>query len=139
MDTKMVGYSGKSVIEKLGIKENMFLYFLNLPKDQNMEDWGKLPDQVSIVTSLRKDLDFIHYFSKQEKEFKTTFPNLIPYLKRNGMIWVSWPKKTAKIVSDMNENLIRNFALELGLVDIKVCAIDTTWSGLKLVIRKSNR
>ena len=98
-----------------------------------------MPGNIRIVKSLQKELDCIHFFTKQISEYKTILPTLIPYLKGNGMIWVSWPKKSSKVSTDLNENLIREFALELGLVDIKVCAIDEIWSGLKLVIRKSNR
>ncbi|TGM37604.1 DUF3052 family protein [Leptospira biflexa] len=139
MKTQQVGYSGKSVIQKLGFKENMILLFLHLPKDQNLKEWGEMPGNIRIVKSLQKELDCIHFFTKQISEYKTILPTLIPYLKGNGMIWVSWPKKSSKVPTDLNENLIREFALELGLVDIKVCAIDEIWSGLKLVIRKSNR
>ncbi|ABZ92662.1 Conserved hypothetical protein [Leptospira biflexa serovar Patoc strain 'Patoc 1 (Ames)'] len=139
MKTQQVGYSGKSVIQKLGFKENMILLFLHLPKDQNLKEWGEMPGNIRIVKSLQKELDCIHFFTKQISEYKTILPTLIPYLKGNGMIWVSWPKKSSKVPTGLNENLIREFALELGLVDIKVCAIDEIWSGLKLVIRKSNR
>ncbi|MCG6147384.1 DUF3052 domain-containing protein [Leptospira levettii] len=138
MVANQAGYSGKSVIEKLGIKDNMSLYFQNLPKEFNLADWGNMPP-VKITKSLEKELDFIHCFFTSLIEYQTSLPNLQSHLKSNGMIWVSWPKKTSKITSDLDENKIRNFALGLGLVDIKVCAIDTTWSGLKLVIRKSNR
>ncbi|TGM47142.1 DUF3052 family protein [Leptospira biflexa] len=139
MKTQQVGYSGKSVIQKLGIKEKMVLLFLNLPKDQNLKEWGEMPGNVTIVKSLQKELDCIHFFTKQMSEYKSILPTLIPYLKGNGMIWVSWPKKSSKVPTDLNESLIREIALELGLVDIKVCAIDEIWSGLKMVIRKSNR
>lgn len=139
MKSQQVGYSGKSVIQKLGFKENMILLFLHLPKDQNLKEWGEMPGNIRIVKSLQKELDCIHFFTKQISEYKTILPTLIPYLKGNGMIWISWPKKSSKVPTDLNENLIREFALELGLVDIKVCAIDEIWSGLKLVIRKSNR
>ncbi|MCW7461147.1 DUF3052 domain-containing protein [Leptospira limi] len=139
MVAKQAGYSGKSVIEKLGIKGNMSLYFLNLPNGLNLVDWGEMPVTVKITKSLVKELDFIHCFFTSLADYQKSLPKLQSHLKPTGMIWVSWPKKTSKIVSDLDENKIRDFALGLGLVDIKVCAIDPIWSGLKLVIRKSNR
>lgn len=134
-----VGYSGKRLVEKLGIKENMILYFLNLPSKDFMKDWGILPKNIQILDKPKSGLDMIHFFTLSSKEFQLKLPKLMGFIKPAGMIWISWPKKSSKIPTDMNENLIRDFALELGLVDIKVCAVDDVWSGLKLVIRKENR
>lgn len=134
-----VGYSGKPLVEKLGIKENMILYFLNLPSKDFMKDWGTLPKNIQILDKPKSGLDMIHFFTLSSKEFQLKLPKLMGFIKPAGMIWISWPKKSSKIPTDMNENLIRDFALELGLVDIKVCAVDDVWSGLKLVIRKENR
>ncbi|TGL44351.1 DUF3052 domain-containing protein [Leptospira perdikensis] len=133
------GYSGKPLIEKLGIKESMILHFINLPSKDFIKDWGTLPKQIQILDKPKSGLDMIHFFTLSSKEYFQKLPKLIKFIKPTGMIWISWPKKSAKIPSDMNEDLIRNFALELGLVDIKVCAVDEIWSGLKLVIRKENR
>lgn len=83
MKTQQVGYSGKSVIQKLGFKENMILLFLHLPKDQNLKEWGEMPGNIRIVKSLQKELDCIHFFTKQISEYKTILPTLIPYLKGN--------------------------------------------------------
>ncbi|MGE8720472.1 DUF3052 domain-containing protein [Leptospira terpstrae] len=134
-----VGYSGKPLVEKLGIKENMILYFLNLPSKDFMKDWGTFPKNIQILDKPKSGLDMIHFFTLSSKEFQLKLPKLMGFIKPAGMIWISWPKKSSKIPTDMNENLIRDFALELGLVDIKVCAVDDVWSGLKLVIRKENR
>ncbi|PJZ83634.1 DUF3052 family protein [Leptospira harrisiae] len=133
------GYSGKPLVEKLGIKENMVLHIINLPSEDFTKTWGSFPKQIQILDKPKQGMDLIHFFTTTSKEYCEKLPKLIKYLKPNGMIWISWPKKTSKILSDMNENLIRDFALELGLVDVKVCAVDEVWSGLKLVIRKENR
>lgn len=133
------GYSGKPLVEKLGIKERMFLHFINLPSKDFTKTWGTFPKEIQIVDKPKKDLDLIHFFTTSSEEYRKKLHKLMGLIKPSGMIWISWPKKTSKIPSDMNENLIRNFALELGLVDIKVCAVDENWSGLKLVIRKENR
>lgn len=133
------GYSGKPLVDKLGIKENMILYLLNLPSKDFMKDWGTLPKNIQILDKPKSGLDMIHFFTLSSKEFQLKLPKLMGFIKPAGMIWISWPKKSSKIPTDMNENLIRDFALELGLVDIKVCAVDDVWSGLKLVIRKENR
>lgn len=133
------GYSGKPLVEKLGIKENMVLHLINLPSKDFIKDWGTFPKQVQILDKPKAGLDMIHFFTVSSEEYRQKLPKLMGLIKPAGMIWISWPKKTSKIPSDMNENLIRDFALELGLVDIKVCAVDEVWSGLKLVIRKENR
>ena len=78
--------------------------------------------------------DFIHFFTKQKDEYLNSLPELKGQIKPNGIIWVSWPKKASKVATDITEDIIRNFALQSGLVDIKVCAVDEVWSGLKLVI-----
>jgi len=98
-----------------------------------------IPNDVNIVTRLSSELDIIHFFTKQRSELSAHIPRYMQKIKQSGMIWVSWPKKSAKVPTDITENLIRDIILPMGLVDVKVCAIDDTWSGLKLVIRKSNR
>lgn len=133
------GYSGKPLVEKLGIKESMILHFINLPNKDFIKTWGTFPKEVQILDKPKKGLDMIHFFTTSSEEYRKKLPKFMGLIKPSGMIWISWPKKTAKILSDMNENLIRDFALELGLVDIKVCAVDEIWSGLKLVIRKEKR
>src|SRR6185437_5633369 len=86
---------------------------------------------------IKKDL--IHFFTKQKGEFINELPLLKDQIKTNGIIWVSWPKKASKINTDITEDIIRNYALKIGLVDIKVCAVDAIWSGLKLVIPVKSR
>jgi len=91
------------------------------------------------MSRLSSDTDIVHIFATKEARLTKTLRASLPMLKQDGMIWVSWPKKSAKVPTDITEDTIRKVALPLGLVDIKVCAVDDVWSGLKLVIRKENR
>jgi hypothetical protein len=133
----MAGYSGTPLAKKLGIKENFVLMLINEP-EHYFNLFSDLPE-VKVAESKKGEKDFIHFFTREEKELSKQLPLLKKQLKQNGMIWVSWPKKAAKIPTDVTEDVIRNYALDIGLVDIKVCAIDDTWSGLKLVIPVSMR
>ena len=134
----MTGYSQTPLIKKLGLKEGYQFYVSGTPVGYAAL-LGKLPDLAVQKSRLGKNLDFIHYFTKSQKELEAFLPKALNSIKRNGMIWISWPKKSSKIPSDVNEDSIRTAALPTGLVDVKVCAIDDTWSGLKLVIRKELR
>jgi hypothetical protein len=98
-----------------------------------------LPGDISLADDPMIKKDIIHFFTKNEAEYTNLLPLLKMEIKANGMIWVSWPKKASKVVTDITEDKIRNFAIETGLVDIKVCAVDETWSGLKLVIPVKDR
>ena len=98
-----------------------------------------LPENVKILRRLTRDLDMIHLFVTSRADLAANVPIYMNYIKQDGMIWVSWPKKASKVPTDVTEDVIREVALPLGLVDVKVCAVDATWSGLKLVIRKENR
>ena len=100
---------------------------------------GQLPDGTELKSRITNDLDFIHIFTKSRKELSGFLKTAKKSIKKDGMIWVSWPKKTSKIETDVTEDVIRKVCLPLDLVDIKVCAVDDTWSGLKLVIRKEKR
>jgi Protein of unknown function (DUF3052) len=134
-----VGYSGKSLAEKIGIKENFKIFILNNPgKEFNDEIRDSLEKTVT-VKDLTKDLNLIIFFTKSINEFKNKLPELLRSLKPDGAIWVSWPKKSSKIETDVNDDKIREAALPLGLVDIKICSFTSIWSGLKLVIRKEFR
>jgi len=134
-----VGYSGKPLIKKLGLQDNMRIYIHNNPGAEYENELGQLPSGVISVKRPEKDLDFIHMFTKSLDELKARLPEFVNCIKPSGMIWISWPKKASKISTDLTENVIRDFALTLKLVDIKVCAVTEIWSGLKLVIRKENR
>ena len=134
----MAGYSGTPLAKKLGIKPGFKLYVKNAP--QNYKDLiAPIPDKVKIVRRLTNELDLIHFFTKSQAELRGNIELLMQRIKQDGMIWISWPKKSSNVSSDMTEDAIREIILPLGLVDVKVCAVDEIWSGLKLVIRKENR
>lgn len=134
----MAGYSGTPLVKKLGIGPGTKLYISNAPKEY-LKLVSPLPEGVKIVSRLTGDTDIVHIFSTKEVHLAKTLRASLPRLKQDGMIWISWPKKSAKVPTDITEDTIRRVALPLGLVDIKVCAVDEVWSGLKLVIRKENR
>lgn len=97
------------------------------------------PADVTLSPRLRGSVDICHLFTRSEAELRRALPGLMERIAPNGAIWVSWPKKASKVPTDVTEGTIRSVALPLGLVDVKVCAVDETWSGLKLVIRKELR
>jgi hypothetical protein len=128
----------KSLTEKLGIKQGLRICILNQPEGY-LNAVGNLPPHVTAVKELRARLDFIHFFVYSRKEQETTFPLLKKELSLNGMLWVSWPKSSARFPTDLNENVVKEIGLRNGLVDVKVVAIDKTWSGLKFVRRIKDR
>jgi hypothetical protein len=134
----MAGYSGTPLLKKLGIKENTSLYIFKPPADY-FTLLGVLPDAVAIKEKAAGALDFIHIFVKEYAVFEKEFLRGQKYLKKDGMLWVSWPKKASKVATDLDENRIRDFGLKNGLVDVKVCAVDDVWSGLKFVVRLKDR
>ncbi len=134
----MAGYSGTPLVKKLGIKEGSRVFPAGAPKEY-LTLISPLPAGVKITSRLSVDIDIVHIFSTKEAHLVKTLRASLPMIKQDGMIWVSWPKKSAKVPTDITEDTIRKVALPLGLVDVKVCAVDDVWSGLKLVIRKENR
>ncbi len=134
----MAGYSGTPLAKKLGIKDNARVMLVNEP-DHYLQLFTDMPAAVYFINDAAVKKDVIHFFTMQHNEFLTTLPLLMNQIKPDGMIWVSWPKKASKVLTDITEDVIRNFAIEIGLVDIKVCAVDETWSGLKLVIPVKKR
>ncbi len=132
------GYSGTPLIKKLGIKKDYKVRFIDAPADY-LNLLGELPEGVEVLRDQAVQADFIHIFCKDIAHFEAKFKGLTQEIEKNGMIWVSWYKKASKIPTDMNENIIRDSALSMGLVDVKVCAVDEKWSGLKIVWRKENR
>ena len=134
----MSGYSGRPLLKKLGIKAAMRMAFVHEPEDYQIL-LGLLPDGVQILDIITGDLDFIHAFYKERAEFEAEYPALKNALRKDGMLWISWPKKASKIKTDVTEDVIRDFALANGLVDVKVAAVDAVWSGLKLVYRVKDR
>ena len=134
----MAGYSTTPLSKKLGIKEGFNLYVKN-PPDNYLDLVSPLPKEVGLLQKPGKELDIAHVFVKKKTDLETSVKSLLNRIKPAGMIWVSWPKKASKVATDITEDTIREVALPLGLVDVKVCAVDEVWSGLKLVIRKENR
>lgn len=139
------GYSGASLPAKLGLKDGIDVAFIALPRElddlaacrsfassKRLESWDALAGQ-----SLA--FDVIHGFTHRRAELEDALPDAQDAIRRDGMIWVSWPKKASKVPTDVTEDTVRNAALQLDLVDVKVAAIDHVWSGLKLVIRKDRR
>ena len=103
-------------------------------------DWiSPLPSDVTVVNKLKGEVDFIHSFCIDSKVFKKEFVTYKKHLKKNGTLWISWPKKSSNVPTDLDENVIRDFGLGQGLVDVKVCAVDDVWSGLKFVFRVKDR
>jgi len=137
--THMVaGYSGTPLARKLGIKAGFRVFVENAP--ENYLQWLEpLPDDVHFLDKIEDDLDMIHLFTVEAKELVAKLKRHTLKLKPNGMFWVSWPKKASKRPTNITEDTVRELALPLGLVDVKVCAVDEIWSGLKLVIRVKNR
>lgn len=134
----MAGYSGTPLVKKLGVKEGFTLHLVNAPKGYP-DMLSPLPDNALFHDDLTTDLDIIHFFTTNRDELARNLPRFRAAIKQNGMIWVSWPKRASKVPTNVTEGVIRELVLPLGLVDVKVCAVDKTWSGLKLVIRKEDR
>lgn len=134
----MAGYSKTPLVKKLGIKENFKVRFIH-PPDNLLDLLGTLPDGVEILEDSTQLVNFIHLFAKDIATFEQYIFQLEKEIERDGMIWVSWYKKASKIPTDLTEYIVRATALTTSLVDIKKCAVDEKWSGLKLVIRKEYR
>ena len=134
----MAGYSGKPLFEKLGIKPKQRLYVKN-PPDDYYQLIAPMFEQVVFLTRATNNIDLAHVFTTKAKELAQNLNLLIHKINPDGMIWVSWSKKSSKVITDITEDTIREICLPMGLVDVKVCAVDDIWSGLKLVIRKELR
>ncbi len=133
----MAGYSGTPLAKKLGIKPGAALYLAGAPGHYD-ELLAPLPEGVRRVRKI-DDADVAHFFVIARARLEKDLRAAVPKMQQDAAIWISWPKKAAKVDTDITEDTIREVALPLGLVDIKVCAVDETWSGLKLVIRKQLR
>lgn len=132
------GYSGTPLTKKLGIKPGTRLCALHAPPHY-AELLAPLPEGVPINTAFTPDADLVHLFVTLRIDLERELARLRPIIRTDAMIWVSWPKKASKVATDIGEDTIRAVALPMGLVDVKVCAVDAVWSGLKLVIRKALR
>ena len=132
------GYSLRPLVAKLGIKPNTRIAIMGAPRGYRAT-LGPLPEGVALSTTLRGTLPFIHFFTKQRAALESRFPMLKRALSTDGALWVSWPKQSSGVATDLTENDVRDVALTNGLVDVKVCAVDDVWSGLKLVRRVTDR
>ena len=142
--TNPAGYSGTPLAQKLGLKDGSRALFIDLPASLAGLATSRTFVESSRTTAgqidtARPGYDFVHLFTTARSVLESLAQKLMNLIARDGMIWVSWPKKTAKVTTDITEDVIRTVVLPLGLVDVKVCAVDDTWSGLKLVIRKELR
>ena len=133
---KSAGYSGTPLVAKLGIKTGARVQLVRAPAGFN-ETLGDLPSGLRKIAT--GTLDFALLFVRKKSELVNRFPQLRDRLESNGMLWVAWPKKTSGVDTDLSEGIVRGIGLDAGLVDVKVCAIDDTWSGLKFVRRLRDR
>ena len=131
----MPGYSGTPLPKKLGIKQGLRVAFVGLPAEVEAE----LREDLAQCVVAKDELDFAMVFARKQSELRKHFSRLAKKLAPVGMLWVSWPKKTSGVATDMNENDVRRIGLEAGLVDVKVCAVSEVWSGLKFVRRVKDR
>ena len=134
----MAGYSGKTVVQKLGIKPGFCIFADGAPSAYD-KIVGPLPSGVSVQVKAKPPLDLVHLFATHAAGLAAKLRGYRKTIAPDGMIWVSWPKKSSGVASDLSDVVVRDTALPLGLVDVKVCAIDDTWSALKFVIPKDQR
>ncbi len=135
---KTAGYSRTPLAKKLGIKDGFKLKIVNQPS-YYFKLFQDLPVEIEIVTDISIKKDFIHYFAKTTEALQNDIDQLHEEIVQNGIIWISWPKKSSKVETDLSGTIVRQIGLKSGLVDIKVCAVDEIWSGLKFVIPVKDR
>src|SRR5262245_3513231 len=134
----MAGYSGTPLPQKLGIKPGLTVVTINAPINyRRLLD--TIPQGVTFSNRLKVDSSFVHLFTKKRSELAKRLSLLREKIADTGTVWTSWPKKSSGVPTDVTEDVVRTLALPLGFVDVKVCAIDETWSGLKLMVRRENR
>ncbi len=132
------GYSGTPLARKLGYKALTHAHLIGAPAE--LMAWLEpLPEGVQFDARLSAQTDLVHVFSTERQQLQRTLSTLRGAMRSDAMVWVSWPKKAARLPTDITEDVIRAVALPLGYVDVKVCAVSAVWSGLKLVIRKELR
>ena len=134
----MAGYSGTPLLKKLGLKPGTRAVFIREPSDYR-ETLGELPTGIRILSRPGKEMDFVHLFCGSKKELLARLSTAKRSLAKEGTLWVSWPKKSSGVQTDLGEGDVRREGLKLGLVDVKICAVDETWSGLKFVYRLKDR
>jgi hypothetical protein len=135
---EMAGYSGTPLAQKLGIKPGQRVATLEAPKGYR-QLLAPVPAGVSLTKEVTADTSFLHLFVKERASLEKELKRLRRLLANTGVLWISWPKKSSGVKTDITEDVIRDVGLPLGFVDVKVCAVDETWSGLKLMIRRENR
>src|SRR5262245_15865907 len=133
----MAGYSGTPLIKKLGIKENFNVAIINAPA--GYEKTLELPSTVIVNSRSKKPLDFVQLFVRSRRELEHSFPQYSAKLNSSAMFWISWPKKSSGVATDLTEDVVRAIGVANGMVDVKVCAVDDVWSGLKFVFRLKDR
>lgn len=137
------GYSGTPLIKKLGVKDGQSALLVAVPDTilplNNFQNWAHLKVAKTPRGISGGPFDYIHFFTANKEALIAALPNLKKQLEQNGLVWISWPKKSSGVASTVSENDIRHHALKTGLVDVKVCAVDEIWSGLKLVIPVKDR
>ena len=134
----MSGYSGKPLASKLGIKPGYSLVIVHAPVDYRAL-LEPLPENVVFTRTASARTDLVHFFSASKSDLSKALKQFRSTLKPSATLWVSWPKKSSKVATDITEDTVRELALALGFVDVKVCAVTDVWSGLKLVLRKELR
>jgi hypothetical protein len=131
----VAGYSGTPLVNKLGVRPGQRVALLSVPADLALD----LPDEVAVVTRLSGHCDLVLFFTMQRRRLDERLDRIGQAIFPDGAAWIAWPKRAAKMATDMTDHAVREAALPRGLVDIKVCAIDETWTGLKVVWRKDRR
>ena len=134
---KTAGYSGTPLHKKLGVKPGHRVWFTGAPN--GYEDELRKAGDFDQVKKIVKDLDFAHLFTHSRALLGREMTKLRDALRSNGTLWISWPKKSSGVATDLDENIVRDIGLKAGLVDVKVCAVDDVWSGLKFVFRLKDR
>ena len=132
------GYSGTPLSRKLGIEAGTTIFVSNAPENYR-QLVAPLPQGARLVSRLSRDTNVVHLFADRKRSMTAALRMMRGKLRQDGAVWVSWPKKAAKVATDITEDTIREVALPMGFVDVKVCAVDDVWSALKLVIRKELR
>jgi len=138
MASSAAGYSGTPLVKKLGLRAGMTVQVIDAPAPYDEIVEG-LPADLRLVARASATTRFVHVFAREAARLLGTLTTLREKLPSDATVWVSWPKKVSGVATDISENTVRELALPLGFVDVKVCAIDATWSGLKLVVRKALR
>lgn len=132
------GYSGTPLPKKLGLKPGHRVALVGAPKDF-LDTLGEVPEGVTFLRRVTRDLDCILFFTKKRADLERRMPTLAAAIRPDGMVWVAWPKKASGVATDVDFDVAQTTGLAAGLVDNKICAIDETWSGLRLVVRVADR